>query len=84
MQRGHAEVLNALGRHGEALAIMDPLVALVRAAPRQTELDLHLEELAATLEGLAALQRESGDTEGAAANEARAAECRQEAATYRR
>jgi len=84
MQRGHAEVLNALGRHEEALAIMDPLVTLVREAPRQTELDLHLEELAATLEGIAAGQRESGDTDAAAANEARAAACRSEALTLRR
>lgn len=52
MQRGHAAALNEMGRHADALAVMEPLVALVKAAPRRTELSLHLAELGATYLGL--------------------------------
>ena len=52
MQRGHAAALNGLDRHGDALAVMEPLVERVKAAPRQTELSLHLAELGACYLGL--------------------------------
>tara|TARA_R110002074_G_scaffold153908_3_gene309266 strand:+ start:4612 stop:7293 length:2682 start_codon:yes stop_codon:yes gene_type:complete len=52
MQRGHAEALNALERHDEALQIMEPLVARIEVTPRRVELELHLSELAVTLHEL--------------------------------
>ncbi len=52
MQRGHAAALNGLGRHDDALKVMEPLVELVKAAPRRIELSLHLAELGATYLGL--------------------------------
>jgi len=56
MKRGHAAALNRLGRHGEALEIMRPLVARIEAAPRQVEMGLHLAELAACYFGLDQLE----------------------------
>lgn len=84
MQRGHAAALNGLGRHTDALAVMEPLVALVKAAPRRTELSLHLAELGATYLGLSRaadaqscyeeslrISDDAGDGEEAAAGAAR-------------